>query len=788
MARRTAKRRSSRRRPLRQNPLSTKQKLGLVGGLVVVGGVAAYALTSGSTPPPVPTGPTVDPRLAKAAECAALQASLVQLRNQLTPDAAEILRADQQWQACLAQARELGATVDAATTHLANADASFAQIESWFNEYRAKQGSNILERNNARQSILNGGAALAATYANAIAQSTSPEQTKLIAQSIVRALDASISRRICFWNGTPGPGGGCGTEAAGEDQPDTKAGQERERVTAPLIAAYAQAVAKVGGPARALANADGERYLAAILRPSANLRTWIDGQFSHYKATDAGWDALKRNNTRGSILAAGREMVTGLRDVFNQASSFGSLPMMRQVGTLTITAINSSIDRWACFYTGQQGCHTIAGNEPQPDVKAAEEMAAITTPLMLLYAQIAGALALRGEMTAYEPLITAKLRVCQTIKNAIDAQFSHYKSTEWSDFAKRNNTRGWMLAAGASLATCLEDALSLALSGKAITAPVARGVAGLGAAGPFVMMATPLAIQVPMQSIVPSLSRAVTPPPQRVDVVKLVRPIAALTVSAIDAAVTRKLCYLYDQTGCGRFGDNEAHGVTKAQEEQTRVINPLIRVYKRTVPEDKDNAQAEAPLMRILLREVEAAKNFINAQYQSLKATSYLDGLKRTNIRGSMIEAGRRLVTTLRDAKPVTVAGKGVLRPIAQEALTASREREACYRSGAAGCDRLDDAGYGAAVTFSGGAYALGGREDDRNVKAKQEADEIGSPLAAILANKSAGLGSVEGEDAGLSRWLGVGAVALVAMGIFHASKKPRRNRSRRRTSRRAEA
>jgi hypothetical protein len=757
---------------LRRN-LSGKGKVLAIGGIVVLGAGAAYALMKS---PPAPTtggGPPPDPRAAKQAECEALVQSLQQLRAQPTPDAANMLRIEGQIATCWREARELGVTIDAAQSHLSNADASFAAIEGWFNEYRATSEHDPLKRNSTRQSILNGGEALAATYVNAVTQSTG-EATKMIAQSIVRALDASISRRICFWNGTPGPGGGCGTHMTNEDQPDTKAGQEHGRVVVPLLAAYARAVAKVGGPSKALSDADGEAFLAAILRPSANLKTWIDGQFAHYKAT-SDHDPLKRNNTRGSILAAGREMAAGLTDVFAQASSFGSLTAMRAVSTLALAALNASIDRWACFFMGQPGCGTFAVNEDQPDVKAQQELAAVTTPLMALYGQIARALVARGDAMAFEPLITAKLRVCKTMKDFIDGQFAHYRATSYIDPLKRNNTRGSILAAGATLAACLQNALSTATGAAK---PPARGVSGLLGLGGYVSDGPGLGQLVMMmpvttgRSLVPTFQASIAArpaPPPPVDLSLLKRPIATLAASALAAAVKRKICYLHDAPGCGRSGVSEAHGNDKAAEEQSRVIEPLVVALKNA-----GGSPAGA-----FHDEVTAENKFINEQYAHYKATDYSDWHKRDNTRKAMVAAGQRMVATLRNAKPTTSGARSLLGGITRMALATSREREACYRSGAAGCDQQ----WGLFFEGTGGQ------------KADIEAAEIMNPLAALLADKSpAGLGSLGDEALPLSpaAWVGIvvvgGAITYYVLQSIQAplQKNSRRRRSSRRTSRRA--
>jgi hypothetical protein len=397
---------------------------------------------------------------------------------------------------------------------------------------------------------------------------------------------------------------------------------------------------------------------------------------------------------------------------------------MRAVGTLTLAALNASIDRWRGFFMNEPGCGTFASNEDQPDMKAAQEMSGVTMPLLAAYAHFARTLSTRGVADAYDLLITAKLRICAVLKTYIDGQFAHYRATSWSDALKRNNTRQSMLATGASLAACLQEALTFA---------------------------------------------------QNSGNKNLVRPVAALTEQALTAAIQRKVCYLYDQTGCGRFGVNEDHGNDKAAQEQDRVIGPLISVYKKAVVIDKTNAQVETPLVRALLSEIGTAKSFVDAQYGNLKATDYSDSVKRNNIRGSMVQAGQRMVSLLRDMQPTTPAGRALARSAAQAALTKSRERETCYRAGAGGCDRQ----WGTWTEPSGGE------------KADQERDTIGNPLAALLADTTkTGLGGMGDESGvmGLSSqaWLGIGAVGALALLAASASPKSvRRNQRRRRTSRR---
>jgi hypothetical protein len=925
MAYRSKKRRSSRRqRSIQRNPLSPKQKLIAVGGIVAVGGVAAYMLTSGgSAPPPLPPGAgAAGARAAKEAECSAIQTSLLALRATATPDRTVVTQLEAQLATCLAQARELGVTVDPSTANLSTGDTTYQRIEAWWNEYRATSEHDPLKRNNIRQEILNAGAALAASYADAITQSTTTVATTAVAQSIVRALDAAIGRRICFLNNDRG----CGTFGANEDQPDAKAAQEQDRVIAPLVAVYMQAVAKVGGPSRAIADADGEKFLAAMLRPCAFWKGYIDAQFAHYRATD--WsDALKRNNTRQTILRSGRDLTACLQGVFSSASSFGSLTSLRAVGALTIAAINASIDRWACFLSNQSGCGTFAANEDQPDVKAQQERANTAVPLMALYTNVARALVSRGDVNAFEALVTAKLRVCTFLNDYVGAQFGHYKATDYSDALKRNNTRQTILAYGRDMVASLQDAYSTAIGGAAgssmYAAAIASGINLLGSGMMLQFQPTSGLGQLMMLTSVPAtataiLSSTTAASSSSAAVLRMVRAVATVVYTALDQAITRQLCFLYaqsgcgtfganedqpdakaaqeqaatvtplfalyeqiarfmkeqgdlsvvtklaelklrpcataksfidgqfghykateysdalkrnntrgtmlavggtlvaclqnalamaigmknaqsvqlvantiissldaamvrrdcyfyDQPGCGRFGVNELHGNDKAADESRVTVQPLIALARQAVTYlAATNASAETPLMNLLLRSINAGKNFVDGKYGELKATDYSDSVRRNNIRDALIGAGQQMVAAFRNAKPTTSAGRTLVRSAAQAALTKSREREACYRAGASGCDRM----WGVFVEPAGGD------------KANQEAAEIGNPLAALIADRSAnGLGSFMDEGfAGISgyTWLGLGAVALVGVAAYQSSKKStRRNKRRRRTSRR---
>jgi hypothetical protein len=268
-----------------------------------------------------------------------------------------------------------------------------------------------------------------------------------------------------------------------------------------------------------------------------------------------------------------------------------------------------------------------------------------------------------------------------------------------------------------------------------------------------------------------------------------IRSVATGIQTALDAAVNRKLCFQYDGPGCGRLAENEATNASKAADEQRRVIEPLLassRIAAKFLA-DKGDANAEGPFAASIVRELTAAREYMDRQFGSLKTTDYIDQLKRGNIRGDIVRAGQQAVAVLRGAKPATPAGKAALRAAAEQLLSQSRAREACYRSGASGCGRLDDAGDASSRVFVPG-YAASPREDDNAKKADQEANEIGKPLAALIGDKAAlaGLGDVGGGVPTWVWWVAGAGIAAAVYAHSRPSRSVRSNRSRRRTSRRA--
>lgn len=129
---------------------------------------------------------------------------------------------------------------------------------------------------------------------------------------------------------------------------------------------------------------------------------------------------------------------------------------------------------------------------------------------------------------------------CVAKAEQIEQEWAHYRSTEYTDAIKRNNTRGTMLRLGEEMARCFEQAVAEAETPESI------------------------------ERIRTALSRA------------------------IGKAEDRERCYRNDGSGCGRFGLNEAHGNDKASDEINRVITPL-RAAHAAASRKRDEIRRAAP-------------------------------------------------------------------------------------------------------------------------------------------------------------------------------------------------
>lgn len=203
-------------------------------------------------------------------------------------------------------------------------------------------------------------------------------------------------------------------------------------------------------------------------------------------------------------------------------------------------------------------------------------MAAVQGANVAVLAQLDAELVLCAERLAAMgiPVDSAAyaMESCDDKATQIDAQWTHYKSTSYSDPMQRDNTRGAMLRLGEEMAACYQAAADR------IAAPPPT----LGEPGP--KGARPLIVNRPALAEINTLLAAVR--------------------RAIGSSNARITCYLTDGSGCGRFAVSEEHGNDKARHERERVLLPLRRVEaslvaKREIVDPQTTAQERAALAQL---------------------------------------------------------------------------------------------------------------------------------------------------------------------------------------------
>jgi hypothetical protein len=314
-----------------------------------------------------------------------------------------------------------------------------------------------------------------------------------------------------------------------------------------------------------------------------------------------------------------------------------------------------------------------------------------------------------------------------------------------------------------------------------MTAPAATSGLGLT----LTPQLAPLRLTAPLTitPATPATTTPATPPTPTTDAnvaaaaasgLRMVGLVMAATKTALDAAITRQLCFLYGQPGCSTFAANEDSNGDKAAQEYNTTVAPLMTALAQgtafLVPKDP---KAETLLINAKLRYCTALNDYVNAKFAEYRSVSWSDAARRNNLRVNEVMAkGRDLVACLRGTAPTTAYGRSLVKTVADAALAASRARVACYNDSSSNCGRF------------------GVNEDDNGTKAAQETNDITNPLADIVARLSAGraLSGLGQSDsfAGISTgaWIGIGVAAFVAVGAYQSSKRTTtRNRRRRRRS-----
>jgi len=566
---------------MRRNPLSTKQKLLAVGGLAVVGGVAAYALVGsgaaaggGATGSGAAAGP--DPA-ALAAQCAQLQQQLVQMKAAASPDQPSISRIETQVAQCIQQTRAAGGNVDNAMSNMSDADQDFEQIENWFNEYKSTDYSDALKRNNIRKNMLDTGQAMAGKYASAAGAATDVATANAVRQSILRALDSAVSRRICYQYDASG----CGRFGANEDHGNDKAAQEQSRTIQPLLDAHGLSVQKIGSFGSSPLQADNINYARITLAPAAAASDWANQKFAQYKTIDYS-DALNRNNTRSDMRGSAVESVNDLNAIIPDLTApiYATLSGLQKAEAIILTALDRAYSRWVCFLTAASGCDRFGVNEDASDAKAGQEWTQTVVPLQNLYAQVSASLARFGD-DGYKPYIALRVRTATSLNDYVNAKFNEYKSVDYSDPVRRNNIRSVFMSAGQQLAGFLAGTMSIAVDASnaaqtqisvplLVTAATVKRVANL--LGPTTFSATPTS----------GLGAAATPAPAPAVATQidkngtLIRQVIVVINTALASANARWSCFEIKGAGCDQSGTSEASNFDKAAWELSNVISPLL--------------------------------------------------------------------------------------------------------------------------------------------------------------------------------------------------------------------
>lgn len=116
---------------------------------------------------------------------------------------------------------------------------------------------------------------------------------------------------------------------------------------------------------------------SVLLRDCRTYQQQIDAEWGNLTTT-VDSDFVKRNNTRGTIIRAGGEMVRCLTNATERAESANAL---REIKQFVVEAIASSRLRSKCYRENGPGCGRSGVSEPHGDEKDTEE--AVTTYLPL---------------------------------------------------------------------------------------------------------------------------------------------------------------------------------------------------------------------------------------------------------------------------------------------------------------------------------------------------------------------------------------------------------------------
>lgn len=800
-----------RTRRLSKNALERRTKLLIAGGVIAAGGVAAYAIlrpAAGASAGPPPPPSAQQQAAALAANCTALQEQLNALRSRPNPDSIQVARLVSQVAQCVQQAQAAGADVPAYLGQQTAGDQAYQQIENWFNEYKGTDYGDLLKRNNIRKNMLQSGAAMAQAYTAAAKQipndgaPASLAAASALRSAIITALTSASNRRLCYWTDQPG----CGRLGVNEDHGNDKAAQEQTQVIDPLMGAHYFAVINMGGTNNRDA-VGNDAFFKAMLLPCSGAKAYLDAKFNEYKSVDYA-DALRRNNIRQDLLSIGRTMSACLQRATDYAEDYHYTPAMQNLAKLTLAALDSAYARWLCYLSAQPGCDRFGVNEDHGDDKAGQERDATITPLVVVYQRIATYLVYWNvDLAAFEPLVAMQLKYGDLLNRLTEAKFNEYKATDYSDAIKRNNQRQDILKFGRWTAYELGSAMVAAITGGngrvrpiiAIAAtlqpgsllspalrsslmlglrsgqPASTATSGLGqlAVRPAPVALAPLR---PATALAPSTGTSTTSRPDpnaalNAKIVeigrRMVKTVVTATSAALDQAISRQMCYLRGDSGCGTMLANEDQGPDKAGQEYATTVAPMMANLA-----DGTNwlvahgdAQGEVALIKTKLRYCNATKDYIDAKFAEYRSVDWGDALRRNNLRvNEVLGSGRSMVACYAAIGAATPAGRQLVKTAVDAAIVASQARVGCYNDSSSNCGRFLS------------------NEDDNATKAAQETDDILNPLKALSASlASAGTSGLGDTFAGLSTgtWVGIGIAAVLGGALLFGRTREKRRRAR---------
>lgn len=178
-------------------------------------------------------------------------------------------------------------------------------------------------------------------------------------------------------------------------------------------------------------------------------------EWSNYRST-IGEDAVKRNNTRSTILRIAQDSAGTYQHAITLATSAETLSL---ICCSVLRSLCESADRMACFYDNGAGCGRYGVNEPSFEERAADEVNRVQGPLLAAYVacvdkangvpvRLTLGMAPYGQHTITE----FKLKVMAVYTTRADIDWQDYRRTDYSDAVKRNNLRGDVVRVLAPLA------------------------------------------------------------------------------------------------------------------------------------------------------------------------------------------------------------------------------------------------------------------------------------------------------------------------------------------------